>query len=302
MGKIPIIYSDHYYIDLGEHVFPTAKYRILREKIDRMAGIRDRIRVVDPVPAGRDEVMAVHTPEYIEKLEKGTLTEEEAFRMEIPYSPGLVEVSFISCGGTIAAARMAMREAVAVHLGGGFHHAFPDHGEGFCVLNDVAVAVRALQSDSTIKRALIVDCDVHQGNGTASIFHGEDSVFTFSIHQENIYPFNKQRSDLDLGLKDLTGDKEYLDLLKRHLPDLIGGLAPDIIVYLAGADPYREDQLGGLALSPRGLRTRDAYILELAKDAGVPVAVTLAGGYARDRADTVSLHMATIAECVRIHA
>jgi acetoin utilization deacetylase AcuC-like enzyme len=186
-----------------------------------------------------------------------------------------------------------------VHLGGGFHHAFPDHGEGFCLINDVAVAIRMLRRDRAVGRVLVVDLDVHQGNGTAAIFATEPEVFTFSMHQENNYPAWKPPSDLDLGLEDGVEDEEYLGLLERHLPDILDNHRPDLVFYLAGADPYAEDQLGGLSLTLDGLRRRDAAVFLSCRQVGTPVAVTLAGGYARREADTVAIHVATVQESLR---
>jgi acetoin utilization deacetylase AcuC-like enzyme len=207
---------------------------------------------------------------------------------------------WLCAGGTLGTARCALSEGVAVHLGGGFHHAFPDHGEGFCLINDVAIAIAALRRDGVLGRALVVDLDVHQGNGTAAIFAGVPEVFTFSMHQESNYPAWKPPSDLDLGLEDGVKDEEYLALLSRHLPDIVDAHEPELAVYLAGADPYAEDQLGGLALTRDGLRRRDALVLETCRERDVPVAVTLAGGYARREADTVAIHVATVREASRV--
>ena len=208
--KIPIVYSESYYVDIGDHVFPTSKYRLIKRRIDADSLLRERIEVVPPEPASDKDVLFVHTEEYIDKLKTGKLSAEEVFTMEIPYSSALVEAAFTCCGGTSTTARCAVQNKAALHLGGGFHHAFSDHGEGFCVLNDVAVAIRSLQEAGVVKKALIIDCDLHQGNGTADIFAGDDSVFTFSMHQENSYPYHKPKSNMDIALADYTRDKVYL--------------------------------------------------------------------------------------------
>ncbi|MGH8622426.1 MAG: histone deacetylase family protein, partial [Burkholderiales bacterium] len=204
------------------------------------------------------------------------------------------EAAWRCAGGSALAGRLARERRVAVHLGGGFHHAFSDHGEGFCLINDVAIAIRMLQRDGSVRRVLVIDCDVHHGNGTAAIFAADPDVFTFSMHQEHNYPAWKPASDLDLGLEDGTGDRAYLDLLRAHLPGIVTRHTPELAFYLAGADPYAEDQLGGLGLTKAGLRARDELVFETLAQAGVPVAVTLAGGYARSRDDTVEIHCATV--------
>lgn len=298
--KIPIIYSESYYVDIGDHVFPTSKYRLLKERIEKDASLAGKFKIVPPSEATEKEVLTVHTDSYIKKLKTGGLTREEQLTMEVPFSPALVKASFICCGGTIKAARLALETKAAVHLGGGFHHAFPDHGEGFCVLNDVAVAVKTLKAEKKIKKALVIDCDLHQGNGTAFIFQGDDSVFTFSIHQENNYPFNKPEGSMDIGLLDYTRDKVYLKHLYDNVPKIISEFKPDIIMYLAGADPYEGDQLGSLSISKEGLRERDNFVCQNARNFDVPIAVTLAGGYALNRDDTVSIHFATVSECVKV--
>jgi len=298
--KIPVIYSESYYVDIGDHVFPTSKYRILKERIDSDESLAGRVEVVEPEPVTELEVSAVHTDEYLEKLIGGTLSEEEAFTLEVPFSKALVEASFICCGGTVTAARKALERKAAIHIGGGFHHAFSDHGEGFCMLNDVAVAIKVLQKEGLIKKAMVIDCDVHQGNGTASIFQGDPAVFTFSIHQQNNYPFNKPKSDMDIGLVDYIRDKAYLQHLYDNAPKIINTFKPEVILYLAGADPYEGDQLGNLAISKKGLRERDNFVFRQARNFGVPIAAVLAGGYAVNREDTVDIHYATIEECLRV--
>lgn len=299
-SKIPIVYSEAYYVDIGDHVFPTSKYKLLKKRIDSDEFLSQRCEFVAPEKVTDEQVMTVHTKEYIDKLKTGDLSAEEIITMEVPYSKELAEASFICCGGTLTAARCAIKEGAAVHMGGGFHHAFPDHGEGFCVLNDIAVSVRVLQKEGRISKALVVDCDLHQGNGTAFTFQGDSSVFTFSIHQQNNYPFHKPESDLDVGLRDFTRDKEYLAQLFDKVPKIINTFKPGLMVYVAGADPYEGDQLGNLALSKKGLRERDSFVYTQARNFGVPVVVTLAGGYAVDREDTVDIHLGTIEECVTV--
>ena len=300
INKIPVIYSESYYVDIGDHVFPTSKYRLIKRRIDLDGPLSGNVETVPPERVSDKDVLSVHTGDYIGKLRNGSLSAEEMFNMEVPYSPALVEAAFICCGGTLTTARRALRDKAAVHLGGGFHHAFADHGEGFCVLNDVAVSVRALQAEGAIKKALIIDCDLHQGNGTADIFSGDDSVFTFSIHQENNYPYHKPKSDMDIGLVNHTRDKVYLRHLHDNVPNIISSFKPDIIFYLAGADPYEDDQLGALGLTKEGLRERDNYVCTQARNFGVPIAIVLAGGYAANRDDTVDIHFATVEECVKV--
>ncbi|MFC1549100.1 histone deacetylase [Candidatus Omnitrophota bacterium] len=301
-SKIPIIYSESYYVDIGEHVFPTSKYKILKKRIDSDDFLKDRSEFIAPTAATEREVRTVHTKDYIHKLITGTLSSEEICTMELPFSESIVKAAFMCCGGTLTATCKALDNKAAVHIGGGFHHAFPDHGEGFCVLNDVAVSIRVLQEEDAIKKAFVIDCDLHQGNGTAFTFHDDPSVFTFSIHQENNYPFHKPKSDMDIGLPDYTRDKDYLRHLYDNVPKIINTFKPDIILYVAGADPYEGDQLGSLAITKEGLRERDNFIYTQALNFGVPVAVTLAGGYAVDREDTVDIHFGTVEECIKVFA
>ena len=298
--KIPMIYSDAYYVDIGDHVFPTSKYRILHKRILSDGFLGDKCEVFTPVKISDRTVRLAHDGGYVDKLLSGTIGEEEIFAMELPFSKEMVNSSLTCCGGTLITARKALERKAAVHLGGGFHHAFSDHGEGFCMLNDVAVSIRAVMAEKTVKKALVIDCDLHQGNGTASIFAGDDDVFTFSIHQENNYPFNKPKSDLDIGLRDHAGDKEYLGHLYDKVPKIISSFKPDLILYVAGADPYKDDQLGGLSLTKEGLRERDNFICSQARNFCVPIAITLAGGYAFNREDTVDIHFATVEECVKV--
>lgn len=297
MAKPVVIWSPAYEVDIGPHVFPTAKYRMVRDRL-LSDGVLEPGDMVEAEPATDAMLLLVHTPEFLEKIRENRFTAMERIILEMPFSSALANASRLCCGGTLQAARAALRDGVAVHLGGGFHHAFPDHGEGFCLLNDLAVAAATLLSEGAVSRVLVVDLDVHQGNGTACIFGGDSRVFTFSMHQERNYPDHKPPSDLDIGLDDGTGDAVYLAALRGHLPDIVSRFQPDVALYVAGADPYREDQLGGLGLSSEGLRQRDAYVLEALRDRGVGVAVTLAGGYAIREGDTVAIHATTVAEAV----
>ena len=287
------IYSDGYDLNLGDHVFPSVKYRLLKEQLlqEKVTITQD---ILNPEPASDDDVALVHHREYIRKLKQGSLSFVEIARLEIPFSQELVRAVWLSAGGSILAGRTAIEDRLAANLGGGFHHAYPDHGEGFCVLHDVAIAIRRLQKDGAIERAMVVDCDVHQGNGTAVIFAGDPSVFTFSIHQENNYPNPKPPSTLDVNLPDGTGDEGYLEQLGNGLTESFERFTPQLLFYVAGADPYRDDRLGGLALSFEGLQARDQLVLTSARKRSIPVAITLAGGYARRVEDTVRIHANTI--------
>ncbi|MCM8761058.1 MAG: histone deacetylase [Candidatus Omnitrophica bacterium] len=292
--KIRLVYSKDYAVDIGNHVFPTSKYNLIKERLLKESDFRHRIEFVRPEAASEDDILLVHDKRYLDKLKRGMLTKDEILRLELPYSKNIVKSSLICCGGTIMAVEIALFEKIGLHIGGGFHHAFPDHGEGFCVLNDIAVAIRSAMRRSLIKRALVIDCDLHQGNGTAAIFSRDPSVFTLSIHQENNYPFFKPPSSLDIGLRDHASDKEYMAALSANIPKLLSDFKPDLIIYVAGADPYKEDQIGGLALTKEGLRARDEFIYNQAVNFCVPIAVVLAGGYAVRQEDTVDIHYNTI--------
>jgi len=313
------VYSDRYEIDLGLHVFPTAKYRLIAERLSQ----RPDITVVEPEPASWAQLALVHTAEYLSKMRDGTLGETDIVQLELPWSVAMVEGFRLMVGGTIQAGLIAtglevgslksevrssnseMRSAsdfrlptsdfhVVCHVGGGLHHAFPNHGEGFCPFNDVAVAARVLQ-DRGLERIAIVDLDVHHGNGTAFIFESDPRVFTLSLHQQHNYPLWKPKSTLDVGLPDGAHDATYLRELERALPQAMAH-RPQCVFFLAGADPYEDDQLGGLRLTRDGLHRRDRMVIETVRAAGVPLVVTLAGGYARRLDDTVSIHAATIEE------
>jgi acetoin utilization deacetylase AcuC-like enzyme len=290
---LPIVSHRAYEFDIGAHVFPTAKYRLVRERLLAEGTIAPG-DVVEPEPVRDDDVLLVHTRSYVRKILEERLSLQEQMQLEIPFRPGMMKAMWLMTGGTALASRLALEHGRAAHLGGGFHHAFPDHGEGFCLINDVAIAIRMLQRDAAVTRALVVDLDVHHGNGTAAIFKDDDAVFTFSMHQQQNYPAWKPPGDLDVGLADGTGDDEYLALLEQHLPAILDTHRPDIVLYLAGADPYREDQLGGLGLTIDGLRRRDAFVIASAAQARVPLAITLAGGYARRTDDTVEIHCNTV--------
>jgi acetoin utilization deacetylase AcuC-like enzyme len=264
--------------------------------------IRDRLAAegcdfLTPEPAAEEDLLLVHGQGWITRLKQGTLHEGELQRLEIPWSQKMADAFCLAAGGTTLAARCALRDRAAFNIGGGFHHAFPNHGEGFCAIHDVAVAIRKLQQEKVIERALVVDVDVHQGNGTAAIFAGDESVFTLSIHQFNNYPQYKPPSDIDVHLEDGVGDEEYLHLLDRAVERALTRFEPDLLMYVAGADPYQEDQLGGLALTIDGLAERDRLVFSIAKHRELPVCVTLAGGYARRVEDTVTIHTNT-AKCL----
>lgn len=288
-----VAYTPRYYADIGEgHVFPIRKFELVRDRL-LADGTLTRADIVEPQPAPVADVLLVHAEDYVTRLRAGALTARELRRLGLPWSKALVRRSFLATGGTISAARWALVEGVGSNLAGGTHHAFADRGEGFCVLNDVAVAIRVLRRDGLVRRAAIVDCDVHQGNGTATIFEGDESVFTFSMHGAKNYPLFKVASTLDVELPDKTGDGEYMDALALHLPRVFAH-APEIVFYLGGADPYAGDKLGRLSLTMQGLRARDEFVLRACRDAGVPVATVMSGGYAADINDTVEIHCNTI--------
>jgi acetoin utilization deacetylase AcuC-like enzyme len=289
---VKFVFHDGYFLDIGPHVFPAEKYRLLHQHLLR-TGLAKPADFVPPEPATDEDVRLAHHAAWVEKLRRGTLTVAEMVELEIPYSPDIVRAFWLAAGGSILAARLALRDGIGFNLGGGFHHAFPDHGEGFCAINDIAIAIRRLQKDEAVQRAMVVDCDVHHGNGTAAIFADDSSVYTLSIHQRNNYPSVKPPSDMDIHLSDGTGDEEYLLRLGNGCRAAFTMFRPELLVYVAGADPYREDQLGGLALTFEGLEKRDRLVINMAREHGVPVAVVLAGGYARNTADTIAIHANT---------
>jgi acetoin utilization deacetylase AcuC-like enzyme len=288
-----VSYTPAYYADIGEgHVFPIRKFEMVRDRL-LGEGTLAPAEIVEPRQAAVEDVLLVHTEDYVTRLRAGALTPREIRRLGLPWSKALVRRSFLATAGTIATARFALEDGIASNLAGGTHHAFPDHGEGFCVLNDVCVAVRVLRREGLIRRAAVVDLDVHQGNGTASIFADDAEVFTFSMHGAKNYPLFKQRSSLDVELPDGTADDEYMEALARHLPRVFAH-APDIVFYLGGADPYAGDKLGRLALTITGLRARDKFVLRECRERGLPVATVMSGGYAADVNDTVEIHCNTI--------
>ncbi|HLL71304.1 MAG TPA: histone deacetylase [Pyrinomonadaceae bacterium] len=288
-----VFYTPRYYADIGEgHVFPIRKFELVRDRL-LAEGTLALAEIVEPQPAAIADVLLVHTEDYVTRLRAGSLTARELRRLGLPWSKALVRRSFLATGGTLSAARAALSEGIASNLAGGTHHAFADRGEGFCVLNDVAVAIRALRRDKLIERAAVVDLDVHQGNGTATIFEADAGVYTFSMHGARNYPVFKARSTLDIELPDGTGDEEYLQTLGAYLPRVFAH-RPDIIFYLGGADPFAGDKLGRLSLSIAGLRARDELVLSECSARNVPVATVMSGGYAADINDTVEIHCNTI--------
>lgn len=296
-----IYYSDHVILPLPEgHRFPISKYGLLRERVLNAGFVPPQDLVVSP-PASDEEILRVHTAEYWNKVVSGTLSEKEIRRIGFPWSPGMVERTRRSVGGTIGACRAALADGLAANLAGGTHHAYADHGEGFCVLNDVAVAARAMQAEKRAGRVVIIDCDVHQGNGTASIFAGDESVYTFSIHGAKNFPFHKEPSDLDIALPDGCGDAEFLEELKRGLEISIDESHAELAIYIAGADPYQSDKLGRLALTQAGLLARDQMVFEYCQDAGLPVAVVMGGGYAHNIEDTVEIQFQTVRLAVELN-
>lgn len=288
-----VFYTPRYYADIGQgHVFPIRKFELVRDKL-LAEGTLQPAELIEPEPANLADVLLVHTEDYVSRLCSGDLTKKELRRLGLPWSESLVRRSFYATGGTIAAAQAALSEGYGSNLAGGTHHSFADRGEGFCVLNDVAIAIRALRARNLFRRAAIVDCDVHQGNGTATIFAGDRDTFTFSMHGANNYPLFKAQSSLDVELPDGTSDEEYLDSLAKHLP-VVFSHDPEIVFYLAGADPYSGDKLGRLCVSIEGLRDRDAFVLRQCYEREVPVVTVMSGGYGKDINDTTEIHCNTI--------
>ena len=289
-----VYYTDTFPIPLPEnHSFPKDKYYLLRKRISERLDSK-LIDLQIPEPVSREAILCAHDPEYIRRLFEGELTYKEIRRVGLPWSPQIVKRTRYSVGATIAACRAALSEGVAVNLGGGTHHAFYDHGQGFCWLNDSVIAARAIQAEGLAEGVLIVDCDVHQGDGTAAITKDDPIIFTFSIHGKNNFPYHKETSDLDIELENRTDDRTYLDTLENGLIECLRRFKTDLVIYLAGADPYRKDRYGRLALTKAGLAQRDRLVLEHLKESGLPVAVTMAGGYAPDIQDIVDIHIQTI--------
>jgi acetoin utilization deacetylase AcuC-like enzyme len=328
MLPFKLIYSNGYYLPIGAHVFPAEKYRRIRDRL-LASGVAGKNDFLEPEPAADEDILLVHTPDYVHKLKTGTLGLREQMELEIPFSQELVDAFWLAAGGSMLAARQALIDRVSVNIGGGFHHAFPDHGEGFCMIHDVGVAIRRLQRDGQIRTAMTVDCDVHHGNGTAAIFAGERTprdplpsasgspaathgvrrknvnagdVFTISLHQHNNYPMWKPPSSIDVDLPDGIGDDDYLAWLDNALSSGLRQCEPDLLCYIAGADPYKEDQLGGLSLTIAGLKKRDKLVFRVAKARSIPVMVTFAGGYARDVEDTVTIHCNTVIAAKEVFA
>jgi len=294
-----LVYSNEYWmVETGKHVFPLQKYRLVYESLLAMGAKKENF--LRPRPAPDEDVLLVHTARYLERVKTGTLSHAELRALEIRYSPELVRFALLSVGGTVLAARKAIECGLAVHLGGGFHHAFPDHGEGFCLLNDVAVAARKMIEEKLARKVMVVDCDLHQGNGTAAALAGRKDIFTLSIHQMDIYPTEKPLSTVDVGLWAGDGDAKYLAELGAHIPRIYNEFRPDLAFYLAGADPYEKDQLGGLSLTKAGLKERDKVVIENARRLKIPVAVVLAGGYAAEIMDTVDIHLNTVRIAQRV--
>ena len=320
MLPFKLVYSEDYFLPIGAHVFPAQKYRLIHKRLLE-SGLAEAADFLQPQPASDQDILLVHTSDYVNKLKTGTLSAAEEMTMEIPFSPELVRVFWLSAGGSILAAGHALRDRVAFNIAGGFHHAYPDHGEGFCMIHDVAVAIRCMQKHGKIRTAMTVDCDVHHGNGTAAIFAGtrtsadplpsvasstinkpggrarsarSGDVFTISLHQYNNYRPDKPPSSIDVDLPDGIGDEDYLAWLDNALSSGLRQFEPDLICYIAGADPYREDQLGGLALTIEGLKKRDELVFKVARAKNIPVMVTYAGGYARRVEDTVTIHCNTV--------
>ncbi|HEY2547584.1 MAG TPA: histone deacetylase [Candidatus Acidoferrum sp.] len=293
MLPFKLVYHRGYDLNLGEHVFPSQKFRLIAETLvrERLAAAED---FLTPAAAADEDMLRVHTADWVHKLKTGTLTASEIMKLEIPFSREAVEACWLAAGGAILAAQSALRDGFGCNLGGGFHHAYPGHGEGFCAIHDVAVAIRRLQADGAIRKAMVVDTDVHHGNGTAAIFADDESVFTLSIHQLNNYPAYKPPSDVDLDIDDRVEDDEYLGVLIPAVQSALDEFQPELLFYVGGADPFCEDQLGGLMLTKKGLKERDRRVFEEARRRGIPVATALAGGYARRVEDTVRIHVNTI--------
>lgn len=287
---VPLVYSPKYHADFGDHVFPVAKYRMVADLLKNQHHWPVEF-FCEPSPATDEQLLRVHSQGYLDDLRECRINARTAYS-ELPLSREIVDMFVLACGGTICAAELALTHSCAVHIGGGFHHAFAEKAEGFCYLNDLAVAARAMQFEKGVKRLMIIDLDLHQGNGTAAIFRDNDSVFTFSMHQHDLYPI-KEESNVDIHLRNGVRDEEYLRHMNLHIPSLLDDVQPEMILYQAGADPYEDDQLGDLSLTIEGLAQRDRLIYRWAKERKIPIAVTLGGGYAYETADTVQIHVNT---------
>ena len=289
-----IFYTDPFSIPLPKkHTFPKDKYFLLRKRIVESQIVQpEDMRI--PAPVTDEEILRVHDPIYLNRLQNGELTAKEIRRVGLPWSPEIVRRARYSTGATIAACRSALNDGISVNLGGGTHHAFCDHGQGYCWLNDSAIASRAMQAEGLVSKVIIIDCDVHQGNGTAAILKNDDTIFTFSIHGKNNFPLHKEKSDLDIALADETDDIAYLKALDKGLVASMQDFKADLAIFLAGADPYKDDRFGRLALTKDGLVKRDQLVLRHCYEAGLPVAVTMAGGYSRQVQDIVDINFQTI--------
>lgn len=294
--RASVVHSPAYQCDIGPHVFPMEKFSRVRRSLVESGDVRDD-EILGPAPASPVDLELVHTREYLDDLSQLRWTSRTACS-ELPLTLEIVDAYILAAGGTTLASREALRVGAGVNLGGGFHHAFAAQASGFCYINDLAVAIRVLQRDGLIRRAAVVDCDLHQGNGTAHVFGDDPEVFTFSIHQEHLYPI-KQRSDLDIGLDNGTGDEEFNERLAEGL-EAVWAHRPELVLYQAGADPFEDDQLGALKLTFEGLETRDRLVLEGCHRRGIPSVVTLGGGYARRVLDTVRIHTRTCQIAIRL--
>ncbi len=291
-----VVYSTRYAIDIGPHIFPTEKYRRIHDRL-LATSPRGFEGVVAPQAASWAELALVHTDEYLDKIRTLSLSSEELIELQLPLNEPIVNGFRLMTGGTLTTARLALTDGRACHIGGGFHHAFANHGEGFCLFNDVAVALEVLRRDGAVFRAAVVDLDVHHGNGSAFLYDRDPRVFTLSMHEQHNYPAFKPRGSLDIGLMAGTDDATYLDRLRDALSHVVEH-QPDLVCYLAGADPFEGDQLGNLRLTKEGLRERDRLVLRTMRDARFPVVIVAAGGYASRLEDTVDIHLATITEAL----
>jgi acetoin utilization deacetylase AcuC-like enzyme len=294
-----LFYSPKYQIDIGPHVFPTIKYKLIHDRLIK-EGIAKEMDFVDPGMASDEDILLVHASEYVKKLKTGKLSIPEISKMEMPYKKEFMEPAWICANGTISACKEALNTGIGIHIGGGFHHAFPDHGEGFCIVNDIAIGIKRCLKDGDIKKAMVIDCDLHQGNGNAAIFKNDPNVFTFSVHEEDIYPYPKEKSDLDIGLEAGVGDEEYISKIKNKISKILKEFKPDLVVYLAGADPYKDDQLGYLELSIEGLKERDGLVTGEARKLNIPIVIVFGGGYAKRVEDTATIHANTIKTALSI--
>lgn len=294
-----VCYSDRYLVPLlPSHPFPMQKYRLVRNRL-LAEGALTHWHLVEPDLAAAEDILLVHTTDYWGRCRRGELTAAEVRRIGFPWSVALVQRSQASVQGTLVAARNALRDGIASNLAGGTHHAYAAHGEGYCVLNDMAIATRVLQRDGLAARVAIIDCDVHQGNGTAAIFQGDANVFTFSMHGAKNFPLRKERSTLDVNLPDGIGDDEYLQLLAQYVPPILQEFRPDFVFYQAGVDPHERDRLGKLKLTHAGLRQRDEFVIHTCRQRGIPLVTTMGGGYGKDMNDTVEGHCNTVRVALR---